>query len=125
PAPWTGRGVDISAAGGHQMGYTPKTFPTNANFGVEPIDLTGLGLAAGYMGGIPGNNTAYAGGPAEPRRQGRKMPESLMDMFSGGFQPRSLADQQPISFGDALAQRSNSLIGLGLNLMSSRRPGES
>ena len=103
PAKWTGRGVDISAAGAHQMGYSPKNFPTDANFKVEPIDLTGLGLAAGYMGGVPGDNTtAVAAGP----REGRKMPTSLMDMFN----PRDPAGE-PASFADALASRSNSLIG--------------
>jgi hypothetical protein len=117
PAPWTGRGVDISAAGAHQMGYTPKNFPTDANFDVKPIDTTGLGLAAGYMGGVPGaNDTAVAEGPT----QGRKMP-GLMDMF----QPRDLGgENKPVSFADALAQRSNSLIGLGLGLMSPSWPGQ-
>src|SRR6476469_4773513 len=98
PAPWTGRGIDISAAGAHQMGYTPKNFPTDASFKVEPIDLTGLGVAAGYGGGIPGDNTAIASGPSDTGRrepQGPKMPAqpaSLMDMLSGKspleFSPR-------------------------------------
>ena len=38
PAKWTGRGVDISAAAGHQFGYNPKTFPTDASFAVESTD---------------------------------------------------------------------------------------
>lgn len=120
PAPWTGRGVDISAAGAHQMGYTPKNFPTDANFKVEPIDTTGLGLAAGYMGGVPGENqTAVAEGPPQ---QGRKMPTSLMDMF----QPQDAAGQ-PVGFGDAVTGRSNSLIGLGLGMLQPSNPlrGES
>ena len=72
PAPYTGRGVDISAAAAHQMGYTPKTFQTDANYKVEPIDLTGLGLAASYMGGVPGDNqTAVASGPPA-RKYGRQ-----------------------------------------------------
>ena len=116
PAPYTGRGVDVSAAGAHQMGYSPKNFPTDANFKVEPIDLTGLGLAAKWNGGVPGDNqTAVAEGP--PPQQGRKMPNSLMDMF----QPRDPAGE-PVGFGDAVTSRSNSLIGLGLGLLSPSNP---
>src|SRR6185295_7843835 len=115
PDPRTGRGIDISAAGAHQMGYSPKNFPTDANFKAEPIDLTGLGLAAGYMGGVPGDNqTAVAEGPPQ---QGRKMPNSLMDMF----QPRDPAGE-PVDVGNAIASRSNSLIGLGLGLLSPSNP---
>jgi len=128
PAPWTGRGVDVSAAGAHQMGYTPKNFPTDANFDVKPIDTTGLGLAAGYMGGVPGQNdtavpeTAYAGGP----RERRKMPAaSLYDMMTGKapleFNPQNAAGE-PSSFSDALTSRSNSLIGLGLGLLQPSNP---
>jgi len=117
PAPYTGRGIDISAAGAHQMGYTPKNFPTDANFKAEPIDLTGLGLAAKWNGGVPGDNqTAVAEGPPPPQ-QGRKMPNSLMDMF----QPQDAAGQ-PVGFGDAVTGRSNSLIGLGLGLLSPSNP---
>ena len=115
PDPRTGRGVDISAAGAHQMGYSPKNFPTDANFKVEPIDTTGLGLAAGYMGGVPGqNDTAVAQGPPQ---QGRKMPNSLMDMF----QSRDPAGESS-SFADNLQARSNSLIGLGLGLLQPSNP---
>ena len=115
PAPYTGRGVDISAAGAHQMGYNPKNFPTDANFKVEPIDTTGLGLAAGYMGGVPGqNDTAVAEGPQQRRKT---MPDSLMDMF----QPRDAAGEQS-NFADALQSRSNSLIGLGLGLLQPSNP---
>lgn len=134
PAKRTGRGVDISAAGAHQMGYTPKNFPTDAQFKVEPIDLTGLGLAAGYGGGIPGDNTAIASGPSVPERrepQGPKMPAqpaSLMDMLTGKspmeFTPQN-AMGEPTDFGNALQARSNSLIGLGLGLLSPRQAGES
>ena len=117
PAPYTGRGIDISAAGAHQMGYTPKNFPTDANFKAEPIDTTGLGLAAKWNGGVPGDNqTAVAEGPPPPQ-QGRKMPNSLMDMF----QPQDAAGQ-PVGFGDAVTGRSNSLIGLGLGLLSPSNP---
>ena len=116
PAPWTGRGVDISAAGAHQMGYTPKNFPTDANFDVKPIDTTGLGLAAGYMGGVPGvNDTAVAEGPSQQRR--KTMPNSLMDMFN----PQNAAGE-PDSFANALQSRSNSLIGLGLGLLQPSNP---
>ena len=114
PAPYTGRGVDVSAAAANQMGFTPKNFPTDANFKVEPIDLTGLGLAAGWGGGVPGDNqTAVAEGP---RAGARKMPDSLMDMF----QPRSAVDNTPIGFGDAIAQNRQSLIGLGMGLLQPR-----
>jgi hypothetical protein len=41
-----------------------------------------------------------------------------MDMF----QPTSMSDNQPISFGDAIGQRSNSLIGLGLGLLQPTNP---
>ena len=117
PAPYTGRGIDISAAGAHQMGYTPKNFPTDANFKAEPIDLTGLGLAAKWNGGVPGDNqTAVAEGPPPPQ-QGRKMSNSLMDMF----QSRDPAGE-PSSFADNLQARSNSLIGLGLGLLQPSNP---
>jgi len=120
PAKWTGRGVDISAAAGHQMGYTPQNFPTDAEWKIEPRDEPrGLGSPAGMpvqAGDLPDNSpdTAYAGGPSPNR--GRKMPTSLMDMF----QPTD-AGGEPVDFGKALASRSNSLIGLGLGLM--RGPG--
>jgi len=117
PDPRTGRGVDISAAGAHQMGYSPKNFPTDANFKAEPIDMTGLGLAAKWNGGVPGDNqTAVAEGPPPPQ-QGRKMPNSLMDMF----QPQDAAGQ-PTDLGGALTGRSNSLIGLGLGLLQPSNP---
>jgi len=97
------------------MGYNPKNFPTDANFKVEPIDTTGLGLAAGYMGGVPGqNDTAVAEGPQQRRKT---MPDSLMDMF----QPRDAAGEQS-NFADALQSRSNSLIGLGLGLLQPSNP---
>ena len=32
PAPWTGRGIDISAAAADKMGYAPENFPTNGRF---------------------------------------------------------------------------------------------
>ena len=59
------------------------------------------------------DQSAYASGPP----QGRKMPTSLMDMF----QPQNAAGG-PSSFADALASRSNSLIGLGLGLLQPSRP---
>jgi hypothetical protein len=138
PAKWTGRGVDISAAAAHQMGYTPKNFPTDAAWKIEPRDEPrGLGSPAGLpvqAGDIPDNTTddAYAGGPSGPSRreqQGPKMPApSLMDMLSGKspleFSPRDYAGNQ-IGVGDAIAQNSNSLIGLGMGLLQPYRPGES
>jgi hypothetical protein len=103
PAGWTGRDVDISAAAAHQFGYTPTTFPANAKFTVEPIE----GGAA-----LPP--------PRSPEGK-RAMPNSLFDMFtpSGGGYPAMIpSPDAPASFSDALAQRQNSLIGLGLGLMS-------
>jgi len=51
-----------------------------------------------------------------------------MDMFSGNaplqFSPRDYAGNQ-IGMGDAIAQNSNSLVGLGMGLLSPYRPGES
>jgi hypothetical protein len=51
-----------------------------------------------------------------------------MDMFSGNapmaFTPRDYAGNQ-IGIGDAIAQNSNSLVGLGMGLLSPYRPGES
>jgi len=119
PAKWTGRGVDISAAAAHQMGYTPKNFPTDAAWKVEPRDEPrGLGSPAGrpvQAGDLPDNadetQTAVASGPP----QGQKMPASLMDMF----EPRN-AGGEPASFADALQSRSNSLIGLGLGMLQPR-----
>ncbi len=32
PAPWTGKTIDINAPAAAQMGYTPQTFPTGAEF---------------------------------------------------------------------------------------------
>lgn len=124
PAKWTGRGVDISAAAAHQMGYTPKNFPTDAEWKIEPRDEPrGLGSPAGLpvqAGDMPDNavDTAYAPGPGGTvvrTPQGPKMPTSLMDMF----QPRN-AGGEPSSFADALQSRSNSLIGLGLGMLQPR-----
>lgn len=138
PAPWTGRGVDISAAAAHHMGYTPKNFPTDAAWKIEPRDEPrGLGSPAGMpvqAGDIPDNTTddAYASGPSGSsgrQQQGPKMPAaSLMDMLSGKapleFTPRDYAGNQ-IGIGDAIAQNSNSLVGLGMGLLQPTRPGES
>ena len=122
PAPWTGRGVDISAAAANQMGYTPRDFPTNASFKIEPRDEPrALGSPAGLpvqAGDQPG---ADLGEPYAGPAGGRKMPDnySLYDLLGGGGGGfRGLQGNAPASFGDALAQRSNSLIGLGLGLMS-------
>jgi hypothetical protein len=56
------------------------------------------------------------------------MPASLMDMFGGNaplqFSPRDYAGNQ-IGMGDAIAQNSNSLVGLGMGLLQPYRPGES
>ena len=119
PAPWTGRGVDISAAAAHQMGYTPQTFPTDAQFKIEPRDEPrGLGSPAGLpvqAGDLPDNaGGAYASGPSPARKS--MADSSLLDMF----QPRSNVDNTPIGFGDAIAQNRGSLIGLGMGLLQPR-----
>jgi hypothetical protein len=54
------------------------------------------------------------------RQQGPKMPTSLLDMF----QPTDPSGA-PVDFNTALQQRSNSLIGLGMGLMSPAWQGES
>ncbi len=38
PAPWTGRLIDISAVCAERVGYTPKTYPTDAIVRWRPID---------------------------------------------------------------------------------------
>jgi hypothetical protein len=132
PAKWTGRDTDISAAAAHQMGYTPQTFPTNAQFKIEPRDEPrGLGSPAGLpvqAGDLPDNAVpgdapdAYAG----PARGRRTMPDSpgLFDqMFRPGGGYYGVGGQQDpnLNLGSALAQRQNSLIGLGLGLMAGSR----
>src|SRR5262245_60371927 len=98
PAWWTGRGTAISAAAAHQMGYTPKTFPTDAQFKIEPRDEPrALGSPAGLpvdAGDLPDNATAdaYAG----PTPGGRKMAGGLLDFLQPSQPDNS-------SFGDRLA----------------------
>lgn len=94
PAPWTGRGVDISAAAAHSMGYTPKTFPTDARFTVEPTDGSAMPSSASLTSGNMPNN-------------------SLMDM---------LQQPQQQSFTDRLGGMSNSLIGLGMGMLQPYNP---
>ena len=103
PAKWTGRGVDISAAAGQQFGYSPKTFPTDASFGVEPAD----------GGDMPANATLTSGTSGE----GRKMP-SLMDLYKPQ-QPTMESGLNNLMSGGM----SNSLIGLGMGLLQPSRPG--
>src|SRR5262245_28685073 len=118
PAWWTGRGTDISAAAAHQMGFTPKTFPTDAQFKIEPRDEPGaLGSPAGLpvdAGDLPDNATAdaYAGAAGGG---GRKMP-GLLDLISGNN-----AQPDP-GMPTGLAGMSNSLIGLGMGLLQPTNP---
>src|SRR6185436_7032373 len=79
---------------------------------MRPIGLPEPWRATG-AGENPPEATAIASGPP----QGRKMPASLLDMFN----PTDAAGGQA-SFGDALASRSNSLIGLGLGLLQPSNP---
>jgi hypothetical protein len=95
PAAYTGRGVDISAALAQQMGYTPKTFPTDASFKVEPAD-------GGDMPAMASNTSG-------------KMPNGLLDFLQPSQPDNS-------SFGDRLAANSNSLIGMGMGLLQPYNP---
>jgi hypothetical protein len=74
------------------------------------------------QGGAPGD---YAGGGATSSSKARNMPtNSLMDLLSGEARPAD-AMGQPTDWGNALAARSNSLIGLGMGLMQPVYPGQS
>ena len=126
PAPWTGRGVDISAAAAQQMGYTPRNFPTDAQFTIEPRDEpralgspAGLPVQAGDMSEGGTGDAVAARGTASPT-QGRQTMPSLWEMLGGSSTGYDVTGQ-PVSdlgFGGQLAQRQNSLIGLGLGLMA-------
>jgi hypothetical protein len=100
----------VTADAGHRQ-VTPLS-GDDADRALRPIGMPEPWRATG-TGESPPDDTAVASGPPPP--QGRKMPGSLMDMF----QPRDYAGNQ-IGIGDAIAQNSNSLIGLGMGLMSPR-----
>jgi hypothetical protein len=57
PGTRTQRGVDISAAAAEKFGYTPKTFPTDQPFLVQPIIQAGSARGGRRMdeGGDPGS----------------------------------------------------------------------
>lgn len=135
----------VGFAGGPQT----STYGTGAGMELGGIEGQGgmpYARAMGYAGpdrtaigpqGPQGNPDQAVAGLAEqarepanyPRREeGKKMPASLMDMISGKapleFSPRDYAGNQ-IGIGDALAQNSNSLVGLGMGLLQPYRPGES
>src|SRR5262245_40572656 len=84
PARWTGRGVDISAAAANQFGYTPKTFPTDARFSIEPA---GQGSPAGVGVGEDLRQAGLDDGQpmAYEAPQGNKpmAVPSFADLFSG------------------------------------------
>jgi hypothetical protein len=55
PSTRTGRGIDISAAAAHQMGYTPKDFPTDGGFSWKPANGPPSGAEAAASGSPAGN----------------------------------------------------------------------
>ncbi len=55
PSTRTGRGIDISAAAAHQMGYTPKDFPTDGGFSWKPANGPPSGAEAAATGSPAGN----------------------------------------------------------------------
>lgn len=108
PAGWTGRGVDISAAAAHKMGYTPKTFPTDASFTVAPADASAaagwqstVGPSAAGVGYVNPQRVAQGAttDPAELRPQDQS---TFLSRFLGGFEferPRQLPAAAPFQFG--------------------------
>jgi len=114
PAKWTGRGVDISAAAAHQMGYTPKTFPTDARFTVVPADGPPPGweanvAAATNAGGVGYSNPARAaqGASTDPaelvRPQESSLANTLADFFANiNFKPQPVTPAKTtFGFGEA------------------------
>ena len=96
PAPWTGRGVDVSAAQAHRMGYTPQTFPTDARFTVAPADGAGAGWQANV--GPASAGVGYVNAASVP--QGATTdPAELVRQDGGGFSPaRPIPQAQPFAF---------------------------
>ena len=83
PHKTTGRSVDVSAAAAEGMGYTPKTFPTDAQFGMQPMSLN-----LGDIGGLRrarGRESIFYSGIAPPRQPWSRHGGSGMDAagFSG------------------------------------------
>lgn len=128
-----GRPDKLDVAAGDYRGYSPQaaSAAVQADAGrrtVTPLEgdeadraMRPIGMPEPWRATGEGyDQTAVAQGP--PPQQGRKMPNSLMDMF----QPQDAAGQ-PTDLGGALTGRSNSLIGLGLGLLSPSNPlrGES
>jgi len=130
-----GRPDKLDVAAGDYRGYSPQAASAavtadagrrtvtplegdEADRAMRPIGMPEPWRATGE--GESPTETAMAQGP--PPQQGRKMPNSLMDMF----QPQDAAGQ-PTDLGGALTGRSQSLIGLGLGLLSPSNPlrGES
>jgi hypothetical protein len=67
PAKRTGRGIDITAAGAAQMGYTSKTFPTDGGFSYRRVDEAvdtargGQNVSGNVNVAITSNGTAASG----------------------------------------------------------------
>ena len=112
PAKWTGRGVDISAAAADRMGYTPKTFPTDARFTVVPAEGPPPGweanvAAASNPGGVGYTNPASAGqgaitNPAElVRKDEPTLGSRLMNALANfDFTPVKPAKAAPLGFAE-------------------------
>jgi hypothetical protein len=89
PAAWTGRGVDISAAAADRMGYTPKTFPTDARFVVAPAD----GAPDGWQTNVgPSSSGVGYVNPASVAQGATTNPAELVRKNDGGFVGNFLAN---------------------------------
>lgn len=134
PARWTGRGIDVSAAGADRMGYAPENFPTNGRFTWEPADGPPFGGSPAGMPDIrralppeqadrlemmPPVQTRFAGGnatgfggpmpPVQPRYGEGQRPGLMGNLASLlGFSP-----QQGERFSRALAAGLASMKGPG------------
>ncbi len=60
PAPWTGKKIDINAPAAAQMGYTPQTFPTGAEFPYRLATHTEIASAKADPGEAPVKKTEPA-----------------------------------------------------------------
>jgi hypothetical protein len=79
PSTRTGRGIDISAAAAHQMGYTPKDFPTDGGFSWKPANGPPSGAEAAASGSPAGNPQADELGSVAAGRPRMDDPTGIMD----------------------------------------------
>lgn len=66
PAKWTGRGVDINSPAAQLMGYSPKNFPTDAEFKVQYAAGGAVPHALAMQGSAPGTEGMNFGPMATP-----------------------------------------------------------